>query len=81
MIEELLLRRAAAWCGIKARIYGIPLECLTATQWREGNPGFVAHGDLDPDRRTYPGADFPWERFLAYCAGIGLKRAGHTQDR
>lgn len=27
--------------------------------------GFLAHGDLDPERRRDPGPDFPWTRFLA----------------
>lgn len=26
--------------------------------------GFVAHADLDPTRRSDPGADFPWQTFL-----------------
>src|SRR5690606_10054538 len=35
-----------------------------------GKPGFLAHGDADPGRRSDPGTEapnlFPWDEFLAF---------------
>lgn len=58
-------RAMAAWC--KA-IYGIgvPARRITAAEYRAGHPGFVPHADLDPGRRSDPGASFPWAEFLSF---------------
>lgn len=53
-------RKGAEW----ARTYGIPVRRLTLAQVQAGAGGFVDHSTLDPDRRTDPGANFPWARFL-----------------
>lgn len=42
----------------------IPARRINATQAHACIPGFVTHGELDPGRRSDPGADFPWDRFL-----------------
>lgn len=39
-------------------------KVLTDDEYRAHRPGFVAHGTIDPDRRTDPGQDFPWSRLL-----------------
>ncbi len=66
------LTRAAKHMGKIARENGIPVRKITKTQLDKaiaaGNPsmgGFVGHRELDPTRRTDPGADFPWDRFLS----------------
>ena len=43
----------------------VPARRITATDYRNGLPGFVTHADLDPGRRTDPGEHFPWRAFLA----------------
>lgn len=50
------------------RGFHIPARRITAAQYRSGIAGFVSHGQLDPGRRTDPGDDFPWDRFLALYA-------------
>lgn len=42
----------------------VPAERISAEDYRSGRPGFVAHGQLDPTRRTDPGKTFPWMIFL-----------------
>lgn len=48
----------------------IPARRITAAQARARVPGFVTHAELDPKRRTDPGASFPWDRFLARYAEL-----------
>jgi len=68
-IEDLLLYNAAKWCRNKAALYEIPSVRLTADAWSKGKKGFIAHADLDPKRRTDPGIEFPWNKFLSYIEG------------
>jgi hypothetical protein len=61
-------RNYAVWLytlrGVK-----IPALRLTVAQARAHRPGFISHAELDPARRTDPGAGFPWAQFLrAYAA-------------
>jgi hypothetical protein len=51
----------------------VPAARITAAQYRAGAAGFVTHGELDPPRRSDPGADFPWAEFLP--------RFTHHRDR
>jgi hypothetical protein len=43
----------------------IPARRVSADEARARIPGFVSHAELDPGRRTDPGAEFPWDQFLA----------------
>jgi hypothetical protein len=43
---------------------GTPARRVTGDDARRGVAGFVSHAELDPSRRTDPGARFPWDRFL-----------------
>lgn len=55
--------RSARWLK---REHGItvPAKRVTKAQSDAGKPGFISHGERDPERRSDPGADFPWDVFL-----------------
>lgn len=61
--------RYARWLHARRGIV-IPAQRITAAQARARVPGFVTHAELDPKRRTDPGASFPWDRFLARYAEL-----------
>jgi hypothetical protein len=42
----------------------VPIKHITGAEARAKRPGFVGHGETDPARRTDPGSDFDWPRFL-----------------
>ncbi len=44
---------------------GCPPRLINASQYRNGEAGFISHAAIDPYRRTDPGADFPWGQFLS----------------
>jgi len=64
------LRQAARHAAAIAVRYGIPIRHATRAELDRaiatGGPpvGFIEHSVLDPTRRSDPGADFPWTRFL-----------------
>ncbi|MFV0525892.1 MAG: hypothetical protein ACK5RL_15500 [Acidimicrobiales bacterium] len=60
----------------------IPARWISAADYRNGRPGFVGHGQLDPGRRSDPGLGFPWSEFLdAYAAAVrGTLTAGSIME-
>ncbi|MHB1063111.1 MAG: peptidoglycan DD-metalloendopeptidase family protein [Georgenia sp.] len=61
---------AARWCFDELGIV-VPARRLTLDEAEARRPGFIGHGDADPDGRPEPGADFDWQRFLtAYRAAM-----------
>jgi hypothetical protein len=42
----------------------VPAKRISTEEYRDGLPGFIAHAQLDPTRRSDPGKDFPWAVFL-----------------
>lgn len=73
------LSNTAACLAPDVRRHKIPLRRATKAELDaaiahyertgEARPvGFVAHADLDPTRRSDPGKDFPWARFLSLFA-------------
>jgi hypothetical protein len=63
--EARLLAKAAEICRAWVAVHGIVVDRINLTQYQRGQSGFIAHADLDPARRTDPGARFPWAAFLA----------------
>jgi len=55
---------AARWCFDEHGVV-VPAVRLTRAEAEARRPGFVAHADADPGRRSDPGPDFPWDLFLA----------------
>lgn len=45
------------WC----ELYDIPMKRITKAEYDSGKRGILAHADLDPTRRSDPGADYPWD--------------------
>jgi hypothetical protein len=75
-----MLMRAARQCARDARKWGIPVRKLTPTQVAAGTKGFCGHADItkafpaDKGSHTDPGANFPWDEFLAMVnAAMGVK--------
>lgn len=68
-LEDLMLLNAAKWCRKKVLEYDIPIKRVNRDNWNKGAKGFIAHSDLDSERRTDPGDEFPWEKFLSYIDG------------
>jgi N-acetyl-anhydromuramyl-L-alanine amidase AmpD len=48
------------WCVA----HDIPMVRISKAEYDRGGTGIIAHGDLDPTRRSDPGVGFPWDRFL-----------------
>lgn len=69
-------RRMADWVKAQTGVV-VPARRINAAQYRRGEPGFISHGDLDPGRRSDPGADFPWGPFLASFAGTASDPFAH----
>lgn len=48
----------------------IPAHRISQADYKARKPGFIAHGAVDPARRSDPGAGFPWDAFLARYAEL-----------
>lgn len=58
------LWQAGKVCADWSDAFEIPTVRLTRAQADRGARGYISHAALDPGRRTDPGADFPWLKFL-----------------
>ena len=63
--EEALLKNASKVCRDWAAIYGIPAIRVSPEDLKSGKKGYISHAEIDPARRTDPGKNFPWEKFLS----------------
>jgi hypothetical protein len=83
---ERTLRNAAKHLAPKAKEYKVPLRHATRAELdraianNSAPVGFVSHASLDPDRRTDPGPDFPWNRFLGYIKEAQLGTTPEEED-
>lgn len=70
-VTQLAIAAADASRYIRAKTgIVVPARRITGEQARARVPGFVAHADLDPARRTDPGKAFPWGPFLEQYARL-----------
>lgn len=60
---------AATWLK-QHRGITVPAKRITRAQAMNGQPGFISHGEMDPGRRSDPGAGFPWQQFLSTYAAL-----------
>lgn len=65
------LNQAAACIRPVAAAHAIPPVLRSRREVDAGKAGFTSHARLDPDRRSDPGIDFPWERFLGLLSVPG----------
>ncbi len=83
---EATLRNTARALAPVVRRYGIPLRLATRAELDHamshgGKPvGFLRHSDLDPDRRSDPGSDFPWPRFFELVSHYAHNAADPEED-
>lgn len=62
--DEEALQQAAVQARRWVETYDIPLRWLKQDAANAGEPGFVRHSVMDPDRRSDPGKGFPAKRFF-----------------
>jgi hypothetical protein len=66
---------AAKWVKREHGI-DVPAKRISRAESEAGKPGFISHAERDPGRRSDPGADFPWDLFLAtFRKGMGYDPA------
>lgn len=68
--REAFINRGA-WAAVEAarwlkKNHGIvvPPRRISRAQSDDRVPGFISHAERDPERRSDPGANFPWEMFI-----------------
>ena len=64
-LEDLLLNNAAKWCRKKILEHDIPIKKITRDNWKRSQKGFIGPSDLEPNKRTDPGIEFPWDKFFS----------------
>lgn len=60
---------AATWLH-KTHGVMVPAIRISRADSERRLPGFISHAERDPARRSDPGADFPWDEFLAKFVAI-----------
>lgn len=61
--------RYAHWLHQRSGIV-IPARRISRSESELRAPGFISHAERDPERRTDPGASFPWGDFLSRFAAL-----------
>lgn len=72
--------RAAKWLEVTHGVE-VPARRITRAQSDARVPGFITHAERDPERRSDPGAGFPWDYFLARYAALSSPKGTPNWDR
>lgn len=64
IIDRMALEAADFVTYMKGRGVTVPIKRISRADALAKRPGFLAHGDTDPGRRTDPGVDFDWTYFF-----------------
>lgn len=54
------------------RDFDIPIQRISAGAARNGAKGHVSHAEMDPSRRSDPGAGYPWKKIFSLAKGTDL---------
>jgi N-acetylmuramoyl-L-alanine amidase len=68
--QSLMLSVTAEWIAEEAKAYGLPITRLTAAQAQGSGRGVCGHVDIQPQDRTDPGRNYPWDRVLEMARGF-----------
>ena len=64
IIDRMAIEAADFVTYMKGRGVTVPIRRISRAEALAKKPGFLAHGDTDPGRRTDPGAGFDWDYFF-----------------
>jgi N-acetylmuramoyl-L-alanine amidase len=67
--KGVLLDNCAAWIAEEAKAYNIPIVRLSPSQAQSSGRGLCGHVDIQPQDRTDPGRNFPWDVVIAKAKG------------
>lgn len=73
--EDNIISLASKWCAEKSELYQIPVRRIDYKDWLKGEKGYISHSELDPERRSDPGANFPWEKLFTLIKGKTYRKA------
>lgn len=63
-LDEKIINLTAKHLAPKMKAWGIPAKFITKGLVDSGHYGLTSHAQLDPTRRTDPGAKFPWSALV-----------------
>lgn len=64
IVDRMAIEAADFVTDMKGRGITVPIKRISRTDALAKKPGFLAHGDTDPGRRSDPGKDFDWAYFF-----------------
>lgn len=67
--DDATIKHMAQSLARASRDFDIPIQRISAGAARNGAKGVVSHAEMDPTRRSDPGAKFPWNQFLSLAKG------------
>lgn len=67
--DDATIKHMAQALARVSRDFNIPIQRVSAGAARNGAKGVVSHAEMDPTRRSDPGAKFPWNQFMSLAKG------------